>query len=111
MTEGSFFGTVAWLRDPRAHASANFVVGRDGKVQELVPLHDIAWHAGNWAVNERSIGIENELSDGDIAAAEGVIIAADIEVERGERFEDKKVVRVGVQDAIKNPAGVIAKLS
>jgi N-acetyl-anhydromuramyl-L-alanine amidase AmpD len=59
VTEGSFFGTVAWLRDPRAHASANFVVGRDGKVQELVPLHDIAWHAGNWAVNERSIGIEN----------------------------------------------------
>jgi N-acetyl-anhydromuramyl-L-alanine amidase AmpD len=59
VSEGSFFGTVAWLRDPRAHASANFVVGRDGKVQELVPLHDIAWHAGNWAVNERSIGIEN----------------------------------------------------
>src|SRR5690349_12710804 len=59
VTEGSFFGTVAWLRDPRAHASANFVVGRDGAVQELVPLHDIAWHAGNWAVNERSIGIEN----------------------------------------------------
>jgi N-acetyl-anhydromuramyl-L-alanine amidase AmpD len=59
VTEGSFPGTVAWLRDPRAHASANFVVGRDGAVQELVPLHDIAWHAGNWAVNERSIGIEN----------------------------------------------------
>ena len=59
VTQGSFFGTVAWLRDPKAHASANFVVARDGRVQELVPLHDIAWHAGNWAVNERSIGIEN----------------------------------------------------
>ena len=59
VTEGSFDGTVAWLRDPRAHASANFVVSRDGHVQELVPLHDIAWHAGNWAVNTRSIGIEN----------------------------------------------------
>jgi N-acetyl-anhydromuramyl-L-alanine amidase AmpD len=59
VTQGSFFGTVSWLRDPRAHASANFVVDRDGTVQELVPLHDIAWHAGNWAVNERSIGIEN----------------------------------------------------
>src|SRR6266576_1942737 len=42
VTEGSYLGTVAWLRDPRAHASANFVVGRDGKVQELVPLHDSA---------------------------------------------------------------------
>jgi N-acetyl-anhydromuramyl-L-alanine amidase AmpD len=59
VTEGPFGGTVAWLRDPRAHASANFVVSRAGQVQELVPLHDIAWHAGNWAVNEQSIGIEN----------------------------------------------------
>ena len=59
VTEGSFLGTVAWLRDPRAHASANFVVGRDGQVQQLVPLHDIAWHAGNWAYNLRSVGIEN----------------------------------------------------
>lgn len=57
-----------------------------------------------------SIGIENELSEGDIRAADGVIFAADIEVERSERFEDKKVVRVGVQEAIKNPAGVLAKL-
>jgi N-acetyl-anhydromuramyl-L-alanine amidase AmpD len=59
VTEGPFDGTVAWLRDPRAHASANFVVSRSGQVQELVPLHDIAWHAGNWAVNKQSIGIEN----------------------------------------------------
>jgi len=59
VTEGGFLGTVSWLRDPRAHASANFVVDRNGHVQELVPLHDIAWHAGNWAVNRQSIGIEN----------------------------------------------------
>jgi fructose-specific phosphotransferase system IIB component len=57
-----------------------------------------------------SIGIENELSDSDIAAADAVVFAADIEVERAERFEDKKVVRVGVQEAIKNPSGVFAKL-
>jgi N-acetyl-anhydromuramyl-L-alanine amidase AmpD len=60
VSEGSFLGTVSWLRDPRAHASVNFVVSRTGQVQKLVPLHDIAWHAGNWAVNMRSIGIENE---------------------------------------------------
>jgi N-acetyl-anhydromuramyl-L-alanine amidase AmpD len=60
VSEGSFAGTVSWLRDPKAHASANFVVGRQGQVQQLVPLHDIAWHAGNWAYNVRSIGIENE---------------------------------------------------
>ena len=60
VSEGSFLGTVSWLRDPRAHSSANFVVSRTGHVQELVPLHDIAWHAGNWAYNVRSVGIENE---------------------------------------------------
>ncbi len=60
VTEGSFLGTISWLRDPRAHSSANFVVSRTGRVQELVPLHDIAWHSGNWAYNVRSVGIENE---------------------------------------------------
>jgi N-acetyl-anhydromuramyl-L-alanine amidase AmpD len=60
VSEGSFLGTVSWLRDPHAHSSANFVVSRAGQVQELVPLHDIAWHAGNWAYNVRSVGIENE---------------------------------------------------
>jgi N-acetyl-anhydromuramyl-L-alanine amidase AmpD len=60
VNEGSFLGTVSWLRNPEAHASANFVVGRAGEVQELVPLHDIAWQAGNWAYNLRSVGIENE---------------------------------------------------
>ena len=65
VSEGGFLGTVSWLRDPRAHASANFVVDRNGRVQELVPLHDIAWHSGNWAVNEQSIGIENVGFTGD----------------------------------------------
>jgi N-acetyl-anhydromuramyl-L-alanine amidase AmpD len=59
VTEGTYVGSVAWLRDPRAHASVNFVVSREGRVSELVPLHDIAWHAGNWAYNLRSVGIEN----------------------------------------------------
>jgi N-acetyl-anhydromuramyl-L-alanine amidase AmpD len=67
VSEGSYFGTVAWLRDPRAHSSANFVVGRDGAVRQLVPLHDIAWHAGNWAYNVRSVGIENVGFTGDPA--------------------------------------------
>lgn len=60
VSEGSFLGTVSWLRDPRSHASANFVVSRAGQVQQLVPLHDIAWQAGNWVYNVRSAGIENE---------------------------------------------------
>jgi hypothetical protein len=60
VTEGAFWGSVRWLKSPRAHASSHFVVSRRGKVVQLVHLSDIAWHAGNWNVNVRSIGIEHE---------------------------------------------------
>jgi fructose-specific phosphotransferase system IIB component len=56
-----------------------------------------------------AMGIENELSARDIAAAEVAIFAVDIEVEKKERFDGKKVVKVGVSEAIKNPKGVLAK--
>ena len=57
-----------------------------------------------------AMGIENELSTADIKAADGVIFAVDITVEQRERFDGKRVVQVPVQDAIKDPKGVIAKL-
>ena len=57
-----------------------------------------------------AMGIENELSDADIAAAQAVIFAADIEVEGRERFDHARVVEVPLQEAIKNPKGVFAKL-
>lgn len=59
VSEGSFLGTLAWLRNPAAHGSANFVVSREGKIVELVAKRDIAWHAGNWAINCKSVGIEH----------------------------------------------------
>ncbi|HRE80547.1 MAG TPA: PTS fructose transporter subunit IIB [Opitutaceae bacterium] len=57
-----------------------------------------------------AMGLENELSRAEIQAADGVIFAVDIEVEQRERFAGKKVVTVPVQEAIKDPKGVIAKL-
>ena len=57
-----------------------------------------------------AMGQENELTVGDIAAADGVIFATDIDVERRERFDGRKLVHVPVQDAIKDPRAVIAKL-
>lgn len=56
-----------------------------------------------------SMGIENELSMSHIAEADVAIFAVDIEVEKLDRFDGKKVVRVGVAEAIKNPKGVLAK--
>jgi len=58
-----------------------------------------------------SMGIENELSVGDVKGADVVIFAVDIEGEKKERFEGKKVIKVGVTEAIKNPNGVLARAS
>lgn len=59
-----------WLCDPASEVSAHFLVGRDGRIEQLVPLEQVAWHAGvsEWQgrprVNGFSIGIEMEHFDG-----------------------------------------------
>ena len=60
VTEGAFWGSVRWLKSPRAHASSHYVVARSGRIIQLVHLSDIAWHAGHWGTNEQSVGIEHE---------------------------------------------------
>jgi hypothetical protein len=60
VTEGSFWGSVRWLKSPRAHASSHYVISRSGRIVQLVHLSDIAWHAGYWPTNEQSVGIEHE---------------------------------------------------
>jgi hypothetical protein len=60
VTEGSFWGSVRWLRNHRAHASSHYVISRSGRIVQLVHLSDIAWHAGNRRVNAESVGIEHE---------------------------------------------------
>jgi len=57
-----------------------------------------------------AMGIENELSAEDIAGAQVAIFAADIRVQRSERFEKLKIVEVPVQEAIKNPEALFARL-
>jgi N-acetyl-anhydromuramyl-L-alanine amidase AmpD len=59
VAEGGFASTYTWFRNPRAQASAHFVVGLEGQVAQMVHLRDIAWHAGNWPYNETSVGIEH----------------------------------------------------
>ncbi|HVU76128.1 MAG TPA: N-acetylmuramoyl-L-alanine amidase [Gaiellaceae bacterium] len=56
---GSLVGNVSWLIDDKSEASAHYVVSRDGRIVQLVPLHDVAWHSGNSAVNDHSVGIEH----------------------------------------------------
>ncbi|MFJ9420318.1 fructose-specific PTS transporter subunit EIIC [Streptomyces sp. NPDC101227] len=56
-----------------------------------------------------SIGAENVLSDNDVRDADGVIIAADKDVDLG-RFVGKKVVAVGVAEGIHRPERLIERV-
>jgi N-acetyl-anhydromuramyl-L-alanine amidase AmpD len=60
VTEGSFLGSVRWLRNRRSHGSSHYIVSRRGEVIQLVSITDVAWHAGNSRTNRHSIGIEHE---------------------------------------------------
>src|SRR5438046_2100088 len=59
VTEGTYGSAIDWFRNPRARASANYVVSQRGAITEMVPDSAIAWHAGNWLINRESIGIEH----------------------------------------------------
>lgn len=56
-----------------------------------------------------AMGIENELSQTDIDAAEAVILAADIAIEQAERFHRIRKIQVPVQAALKDPASIFQK--
>lgn len=53
-----------------------------------------------------STGVENTLTDHDIDEADGIIIAADKNVDK-ERFVGKRIIVTGVQDGIRRPEELI----
>lgn len=61
VAQTTYSGTLSVFRNPRKKVSAHYVVrSSDGRVAQCVREADIAWHAGNWDYNTRSIGIEHE---------------------------------------------------
>ena len=58
-----------------------------------------------------AMGIENELSAAEIAAADVAIFAADIAVEGAERFADLRVIEVPVQAALKQPEAIFDRIA
>ncbi|MET9698363.1 fructose-specific PTS transporter subunit EIIC [Streptomyces sp. NPDC006529] len=56
-----------------------------------------------------SIGAENVLTDNDVREADGIIIAADKEVDRA-RFAGKRVLATGVADGIHRPEELIGRV-
>lgn len=69
--------------------------------------------AKGWGVKvetQGSIGLENELTAGDIADADMVILTKDIGIKCEERFAGKTIVRVNISDAVKRAEAIMNKI-
>lgn len=61
VTQCSFKRAIRRFEDPSTNVSAHYTIqSSDGFIAQSVSEKDIAWHAGNWGYNRRSIGIEHE---------------------------------------------------
>jgi N-acetyl-anhydromuramyl-L-alanine amidase AmpD len=61
VTQEFWADAVSIFQDPARAVSSHYVVrSADGHIAQCVREHDVAWHAGNWDYNTRSIGIEHE---------------------------------------------------
>ncbi|MGW3103794.1 N-acetylmuramoyl-L-alanine amidase [Streptomyces sp. NPDC001100] len=59
-TEGQWEGVLNLVQDP-TYVSWNYTIrSSDGLIAQHVKAKDVAWHAGNWYINAKSIGIEHE---------------------------------------------------
>ncbi|MCE7552586.1 N-acetylmuramoyl-L-alanine amidase [Streptomyces thermodiastaticus] len=60
VTQGSRSSAVKAFQNPAHQAAAHYIVGADGRITQMIRELDVAFHAGNREVNERSVGIEHE---------------------------------------------------
>ncbi|MEU0371283.1 N-acetylmuramoyl-L-alanine amidase [Streptomyces sp. NPDC006283] len=59
-TEASWDTTLQLVQDPTYVSWQYSLRSSDGHIAQHVPLDDVAWHAGNWFVNAKSVGLEHE---------------------------------------------------
>lgn len=64
-TSRNIGGTINHFLSAASKVSAHYIVGQDGETVRMVPDTKAAWHAGNSAMNRRSIGIEHVAAAGD----------------------------------------------
>jgi N-acetyl-anhydromuramyl-L-alanine amidase AmpD len=66
-TEGAWEGVLTMVQDPTYVSWQYTLRSTDGHIAQHVKAKDVAWHAGNWYVNAKSIGLEHEgfLADPD----------------------------------------------
>lgn len=74
---------------------------------------EIAAKNKGWEVKietQGSIGIENEITLHDIASADVIILTKDIAIKNEDRFKGKKIIRIGVADAVKKAPQIMDKI-
>jgi hypothetical protein len=59
-TEATWDTTLKLVQNPKYVSWQYSLRSSDGHVAQHVPLEDVAWHAGNWFVNAKSVGLEHE---------------------------------------------------
>ncbi|MEU1022453.1 N-acetylmuramoyl-L-alanine amidase, partial [Streptomyces sp. NPDC005904] len=59
-TEGRWEGVLNMVQDPTYVSWQYTLRSTDGHIAQHVKAKDVAWHAGNWYVNAKSIGLEHE---------------------------------------------------
>ncbi|MBH5337127.1 N-acetylmuramoyl-L-alanine amidase [Streptomyces pactum] len=59
VVQGGYDSALRAFRDPEHRAATHYVVREDGRIAQTVRELDVAFHAGNRAYNERSVGIEH----------------------------------------------------
>ncbi|MFE5186152.1 N-acetylmuramoyl-L-alanine amidase [Streptomyces sp. NPDC056628] len=59
-TEGAWEGVLDMVQDPTYVSWQYTLRSTDGHIAQHVKAEDVAWHAGNWYVNAKSIGLEHE---------------------------------------------------
>ncbi|GHH49626.1 N-acetylmuramoyl-L-alanine amidase [Streptomyces candidus] len=59
-TEGSWKTAVRLVQKPDYVSWQYTLRSADGHIAQHVPLKDVAWHAGNWYLNAKSVGLEHE---------------------------------------------------
>ncbi len=75
-TEASAHNNLLYFSRSSAGASAHYFIDRDGTVRQSVSEGDTAWHAGHWATNLCSVGIEVVSGGADYTEAQINALAA-----------------------------------
>jgi N-acetyl-anhydromuramyl-L-alanine amidase AmpD len=80
---GTLTDTDAHFADPASEVSTHYGIG-EGAVHQYVTEEDTAWHAGDFTINTRSIGIEHSAfwnpDTGEIRPPEASTLEASIEL-------------------------------